>query len=54
MINFGSFLWSEHWKNDYRPASDTPDGHHGDEDATAETTATGTSTIVAEPVEIVD
>ena len=54
MINFGSFLWSEHWKNDYRPASDTPEGGHGDEDTTTETTTTQTSTIVAEPVEIVD
>ena len=31
MTNFNAFLLSEHWVNDYRDNSTTPDGHPGDE-----------------------
>jgi hypothetical protein len=55
MINFNSFLWSDHWMNDYRPASETPDGHAGEGDhGTTETTATATSEVVVDPVVVVD
>jgi len=31
MRNFNTFLWSEHWENDYRDNSTTPDSHPDDE-----------------------